>query len=222
MRRLKHWALNFSPNYLVSATITIQFLCEDFKQMNITKTSFRAVTALVTAVATITIPAAALAFSPYGKSASSAFNSGDTVVLNQPVEIGAGSRIYIQGGKAKPRRDVHESEPYCYFSLYRSSAVVGTPVSIDPDDFNVSGTSDYFELVQLNAEPYQIAQSGFSSRGASEKTLITRIKISSASQPQVVGLHCGIWAVANERDHVSLEEVKNTLGDLVTLNLAKR
>jgi len=188
--------------------------------MNTNKSPFRTIAALITAAA-FSIPAVAVAFGPYGQSASSSFSSGDTVVLNQPIEIGAGSRIYIQGGKAKPRRNVHESEPYCYFSLYRSSAVVATPVSIDPDDFNVSGTSDYFEFVQLNAEPYQIAQSGFSSRGASEKTLITRIKISSASQPQVVGLHCGIWAVANERDHVSLKEVKATLGDLVTLNLAK-
>jgi len=190
--------------------------------MNNSKPPFRKISALITAIAAFAAPASTLAFGSYGKSASSYISSGDTVVLNQPIEIGAGSRIYIQAGKAKPRRDVHESEPYCYFSLYRSSAVITTPVAVDPDNFSVSGTSDYFEFVQLNGEPYQIAQSGFPSRGASEKTLITRIKISSANQPQVVGLHCGIWAVASERDHVSLKEVQNTLGDLVTLNLAKR
>ncbi|MBX2868761.1 MAG: hypothetical protein KTR18_08800 [Acidiferrobacterales bacterium] len=162
----------------------------------------------------------ASAYGPFKKPGSSYFSAGDTVVLNQEVRIGAGSRVYIQGGEAKPRKDVHEARPYCYISLYRSSAVIETPVTVAADKFTVSKTSNYYELVQSSADPFQVASRSFFQED-SEKTLITRIRISSTTQPEVVGLHCGIWAVAGERNHVSLAEIKSALGDLISLELAK-
>ena len=187
--------------------------------MNLTKITMHAIR-IAAALAFSITASAAMAYGPFKKPGSSYFSAGDSVVLNQEVRIGAGSRIYIQGGEAKPRKDIHEARPYCYINLYRSSAVIETPISVAPDNFTVSKTSNYYELVQSDAMPFQVAARSFFQED-SEKTLITRIRISSPTQPEVVGLHCGIWAVASERNHVSLSEIKTALGDLVSLELAK-
>ncbi|MGI9318187.1 MAG: hypothetical protein ACR2QW_12730, partial [bacterium] len=73
----------------------------------------------------------------------------------------------------------------------------------------------------LHDEPLLLALGGFISQDASQKTIITRLKLQSSLQPEVIELSCGIWAVPNERNHLSINEIRTALGDIVTLNLRK-
>ena len=171
----------------------------------------------------------ALAYGVYQTPATGYIHSGDKVILNQSISTPGGAKIFLQNGKVKKRSEVRESVPYCYFHLRRSSEVIDTEASLSSEQFMVIRTSRRNDMVQ-NTQPWEqprdqpqavVAMTIFD-QDSSEKTLTTRIFLASNNQPEVIGLNCAVWAVPYERSHVTLEEIRKSLGKLVTLNLAEQ
>ena len=164
------------------------------------------------------------AYGPYHTPASVFISDGDQVVVNQNVSVPSGSKVYFQNGETMRRAGVKQSKPYCYFHLYRAQALLDSPATVSADTFDIDSAYNRLEYVQLDSAPLQVAErlvtAGFITQDASEQTMVTRIKLRSATQPEVMHLNCAVWAVPNERNHPSLEEVRLALGNLVTLQLS--
>lgn len=144
----------------------------------------------------------------------------DGVVINQQISVPSGSKIYLQNGETKMLSEVKEAAPYCYFHLYRAQSVLETSAVLDVDHLTVTSFSRYHSAARIEREPVQVAFAGIFSQDASQQTLLTRFKLSSTLQPEVIGLFCGVWAVPYERRYLSLEEIERSLGDKVSLEMA--
>jgi len=161
-------------------------------------------------------------YGPYGWPATKYIKAGDLVTLNQSISAAYGAKIYVQDGTAVQRSEVRWAQPFCYFHLYRDPSVVETEANLAAGSFEIERTTNHFDHTSLD-RPFAIFAGigGFFSQEASEQTLITRFKLNSASQPEVIELNCGIWAVPHERNHLSLDEIRGALGAVVSLELAK-
>jgi hypothetical protein len=58
--------------------------------------------------------------------------------------------------------------------------------------------------------------------GASLQTWSTRMTLRSARQPEVFRLSCGQTALPHEGQHVSINEMRKALGNVLTLDVAKK
>ena len=161
------------------------------------------------------LPAAG--YGPFTTPATRYIHAGDTVVLNRDLDAGAGSRIYLQHGKVVAKAEFRHREPYCYFHVYRDSAVISTPFSVSADRFSITGTGRSIEYSYDVTPGYTLAGLGFLTQDASEQFLMIRFALDSPSQPQVRWLKCGVFAVPNERNYLGIDEVRGALGDLVAL-----
>ena len=159
-------------------------------------------------------------YGPHTIPATKYVRPGDHVILNQDIVVGGGSRIYIQHGKTADNKSLQHREPYCYFHVYRDSSLVATPLSVAADRFQINKTGRGVEY-SMDATPgYLMAGFGFFNQDASAQNLMIRFALSSESQPEVRWLKCGVFAVLNERNFLTIEEIREVLGDLVTLEPA--
>jgi len=147
---------------------------------------------------------------------------GTVVVLNQPLDFTVGSsRSYIQHGVATGQGRVNIREPYCLFYLYESSGAMQNVRSIQPDRFIVTRSSQgaEFAAIQPSIEiavyvPFgDVADGG----GPSAQTLATNLRLQSETQPQVHELKCSVFGEPFYYGFVSINQMKQTLGDVVTL-----
>jgi len=168
----------------------------------------------------------AWSYGPFRTPATAYIKSGDRVILNHEISARTGSKIYIQFGQTVPSTEVEQAKPYCYFHLYRNPSVIDTEASLVAGGFEIVKTINHYDFGSLQGAPLQLASKalrpaprGWVTQDASEKIIITRLKLKSAEQPEVIELSCGIWAVPIERNHLSIDEVRTALGDIVTLEL---
>jgi hypothetical protein len=149
------------------------------------------------------------------------FNATAGITLNKDIHASRGARVYIQKGEvvSKPR----ESDPYCYFWLYRSSNDLALPVDIQAATFQVGKIRSLRQNVRLQPPTTDVIQlaaifSGFMGNGGtSHFTFATEIGLSDPAQPAVFKLVCAIWADPVDRRFLNLDEIIQTLGELVTI-----
>ena len=159
------------------------------------------------------------AYGPFKTPATKYIKIGDRIVLNQDISARRGSKIFIQFGEVVPRKEIEHAKPFCYFHLYRDPSIIDTEASLIADKFEIKKTVNHYEFALWKDEPLQLALKGFITQDASQRTMITRFKLQSVQQPEVIELNCGIWAVPNERNHLSIEEIRSALGSVVTFEL---
>ncbi|MGB5706105.1 MAG: hypothetical protein WBM41_04690 [Arenicellales bacterium] len=183
-------------------------------------------TSLTAAACCALFTVCAWSYGPFKTPATAYIKSGDRVVLNQEISARTGSKIYIQFGQTMPSAEVEQAKPYCYFHLYRNPSVIDTEASLIAGEFEIVKTINFYDFGSLHGAPLQLASKalrpalrGWITQDASERIIITRLKLKSADQPEVIELSCGIWAVLNERNHLSIDEIHSALGDVVTLEL---
>ena len=161
----------------------------------------------------------AWAYGPFKTPATNYIKSGDRILLNQGISTRTGSKIYIQFGEVMARSEIEHAKPFCYFHLYRDPSIIDTKASLVADNFEIKKTINHYEAALGADEPLILALRGFITQDASQRTMITRFKLQSTLQPEVIELNCGIWAVPNERNHLSMEEMRSALGTVVTFEL---
>ena len=153
---------------------------------------------------------------------------GSTLKLTRDLTIPANQvAIYLQGGEILPSERINQYYPHCKFELLRRR---DTPQAVSPDNFEITkvvqeiGHSVAWDGLQLARASVgigiNIGMKG--GDGASLQAYSTRLTLRSARQPDVFRLSCGQTAQLNEGEHVSIGEMRKTLGGVITLELAGR
>ncbi len=133
------------------------------------------------------------------------------------------SRTYIQFGAAKNYKAVNVHEPWCQFRLYEPREALKEERIIHPDRFRVVRSSQSAEWVA--AYPIVLASSSmlfpreFRHDDPGPQTLATIMKLQSDSQPHVFELQCAIFDDPRSNNFVSVKQIQQTLGGLVSLHL---
>ena len=124
-----------------------------------------------------------------------------------------GTRVFLQYGHQMRFTDVSKLEPYCQFTVYRSSEDLRRPLTIEADTFVVQRVYRVRESVSYG-EVRVVADTGWTNRGSSERTMSTVMELASEKQPAVTRLVCSRWADPYPMNHVSIDEIVGSLGDV--------
>jgi hypothetical protein len=148
--------------------------------------------------------------------------AGSSVILHRALETDPGSaRAYIQFGQPMPFAQTRQRYPRCYFYL---DTVSDQAQTIESDEFEVVRTQQLRLMSQLEDGRLQAAVGfgfGFGD-GGSDENFSTHMQLRSARQPTVSELICELLTTTADvmRNHLSIEEIRATLGEVVTLQLA--
>ena len=141
---------------------------------------------------------------------------GSYVQLNQELTASRGKRIYIQDGEAKPKREINDLEPYCQFYVDRKGAAMREPLAIAEDRFIIKDVFRRKDFAALAATHYASFGDDMDfDPSPSQRTMSTYMEIFSDRQPQVIRLICSRFADPDLDNHVRLDEIKATLGEIV-------
>ncbi len=149
---------------------------------------------------------------------------GSMLELNQPLAVYPGySRSFIQGGQSVKFNEVNQRYPWCQFRLYEPPEALETKRQIQPDRFLV--IRSYRVPEPSAAVPRLLASSLLISNilrdDRPDLDLSSIMQISSKQQPQVIEFKCSIFADPVTDDYVTINEMQQALGDVVTLQLAE-
>jgi len=144
---------------------------------------------------------------------------GSTLTLHQPIVFPANSgEIRVQNGKVVSsywKLDAYYSN--CNFELRDLADVERT---IKPDTFRISNVIRDTENVMLNI-PTVVASGGGGDGGPPIIIYMTIMKLQSSQQPEVLQMSCQHWNEPNDGEHLNINQIRKTLGDIFTLTLAK-
>ena len=172
----------------------------------------------LTLVSLLIISLGGCAYQP-PKDINSSFYSppvGSRLQLHATLTIPANdTQVRIQNGKVISSSWVLDAYyPNCNFELRERAEVART---IQPDTFIISRVVRDTENVMLHS-PVIIARS--SGDGAPSVDYITIMDLYSARQPDVIRLTCQHWEDPSDSHHLSIRQIRKTLGDLFTLKLS--
>ncbi|MCK5662138.1 MAG: hypothetical protein KAI17_01560 [Thiotrichaceae bacterium] len=147
---------------------------------------------------------------------------GTVVQLNETLIFEQGtSRTYIQNGKAKSFKEVDDRAPWCQFSRYEPRAALKTERSAVPDRFTITSSSQRMEMVSAKPFPILAANviipSMLDNDGQNAQTLATIMKIKSDQQPEIAEFKCAVFNDPYMENFVSVNQIIDTLGNVVTL-----
>lgn len=152
---------------------------------------------------------------------------GSTVTLTRNLTIPANQvAVFLQGGDVVASGGTNQYYPHCKFELRRR---LDTAQTVQADSFEITkvtqeiGHSVTLDDLQLAGVSIGIGiHAGADSDGASLQTYSTRMTLRSARQPEVFRLSCGLAALPHEGQHVSINEMRKALGNVLTLDVAKK
>lgn len=138
-------------------------------------------------------------------------------VLHQTLTIPPYRRhVYFQHGKAMPFQAVNEFLDYCALTLHTKKQV---PQMIKPDTFVITKVYRQY-LFQLANATITIAQVIDRGDGEPWQVLATQMELRSETQPEVIRMTCAGWGLPQEQSNVTVDGIRKSLGDIVTLELA--
>lgn len=154
--------------------------------------------------------------------------AGSTLKLTRTLSIPANQvAVFLQGGEVVASDRINQYYPHCKFELRRR---LDTAQTVQPDTFEITkvvqeiGHSVALDGVQLAGVSVGIGVN-IGMRGGDGATLqaySTRLSLRSGRQPEVLRISCGQSALPHEGQHVSISELRQALGDVLTLELAGR
>jgi len=150
---------------------------------------------------------------------------GARATLTQSITIAPENvAVFIQNGRVLPYAEVNRYHPHCKFELYTRRAESQT---VAPDEFTVIRAFQE-ESQSVQTEPLRYARLRLAVigdadvSGPSMMAFATRLYLRSAKQPDVYRLTCVQWGFPRELQHVSIAEMRHTLGELIALQLPER
>jgi hypothetical protein len=150
-------------------------------------------------------------------------NVGSTFVLHEGLTVPSGhARVFLQGGSVVAKNKLNRYYPHCNFEVRTVSD--GT-LRIEPDTFLVTEVVEDQEQVVTRPQPLRVARLSVGDDNDGGVTLITRFirhRLSSERQPGVMRLTChGGFDVPFYAQTPGIAEIRQALGEVVTLNLAR-
>ncbi len=169
----------------------------------------------------ITLPLTACTEANVIKDTSSQFYSvtvGATFTLNRPITILPNmTSVYLQNGKTSSSRDIDFYYPNCKFELYTISESERT---VQPDTFVVTRIIDDAENASIDEVLYASLASG-GSDGPLFLNYLTMMYLKSEKQPDVYRITCQNWDDVPDGKYLSIDQMRQALGDVFTLTLAE-
>lgn len=149
---------------------------------------------------------------------------GSRLVLNRALTVPANDAgVYIQNGEvARSFWGVKSHYPYCALDMRKRLVAAQT---VQPDEFTITRVSqetvysvraDFTRLARLSFVHVADTEQG---DGASYQIYATVMTLHSERQPDVMRLTCAQWQYPPLQQHVTIAEMRKTLGDLFTLRL---
>lgn len=159
----------------------------------------------------------------YGNENSSSFRVpvDSELVLNRELVVAPRlQRVFFQQGRVLARHhEVNRHQPWCVLRLERRRDV---EVRITPDTFVVhSVRRQYLNSVALLG-PIQVAQRRREGTTATFEVVASLMELRSERQPDVANLACARWRRPTNIFHVTIRNIRETLGEVFTLELASR
>lgn len=144
---------------------------------------------------------------------------GSVVVLHQDLEVPPGrASVYIQRGRTTSYAAYNRYYPHCRFEVRDVSE---QPQLIRAGRFRVEKVTretDYF--AESGVMQYARLSIGQDSDGASLEMEVVKMRLHSATQPEVLRLVCGgVMDFPFNVRPPSVQEIRGTLGGLVSLTL---
>ncbi len=144
---------------------------------------------------------------------------GSVVVLHQDLEVPPGTAsVYIQRGRITSRAAYNRYYPHCRFEVRDVSE---QPQRIRAGQFRIEKATretDYF--AQNGFMQYARLGVGRDSDGTSLEMEVVKMRLRSATQPEVLRLVCGgVMDFPFNVKPPSIQEIRGTLGGLVSLKL---
>jgi hypothetical protein len=142
---------------------------------------------------------------------------GSTFTLNREIRIQPDqTSVYLQNGKSGASRDVDFYKPHCKFELFTISTEARV---VKPDTFVVTRIVDRREDVSTSWPTY--AGLGMArGDGPIHLTYSTTLYLESKIQPDVYRMDCKRWDDPVIGEYLSINEMRQALGDYFTLTLA--
>ncbi len=140
--------------------------------------------------------------------------AGSELILHRNITIPpVHARVYIQNGRLQKRKAINQYYPYCEFEILTLSE---QDQVIQPDRFRIHKLSK-----QMETSRQQVMYAS-ASLDQLDKPLIaynTVIYLSSSRQPDVYRLSCMYWTDDNMDNHLTLKQIRTTLGDLFSIEI---
>ncbi|MDH3673196.1 MAG: hypothetical protein OES46_18875 [Gammaproteobacteria bacterium] len=150
------------------------------------------------------------------------------LILNQDLSVPARTDIvYVQRGKILSKHfQVNRFGTFCELELSRKRDV---PQTIEADEFviyrvkqeRVFGDGGFIQLASRlrfgGVVQFERDGDGFQLY----EVVATRMALRSERQPDVQALVCATWHVAQAMSYLTIRGIRNTLGDIFTLQLAQ-
>lgn len=154
--------------------------------------------------------------------------AGSALVLQERLEIPPrAASIHIQNGKAMPYKLVNRYYPHCKFEMW---SITEEARFVEPDRFIVERVKRDWEFIgQGFGKPVRIAANGElrwagvefggSEGGPAFEIDATELFLRSEKQPDVYRLTCSQWSDVRAARHVTVSEIRQTLGPLFLLEI---
>jgi hypothetical protein len=141
--------------------------------------------------------------------------SGSQVEVTQEMSAPvSGARLYIQHGQILPRGKITVQDPYCQFFSDRSREEMRDPLVVRPQIFTITRS---FQRRDFSwAYGIQFADV------MSNADLSTVMELDSDIQPDIVRLVCMRWGSTRLDGFLTINEMKTTLGSLVSLDIVSQ
>ena len=143
---------------------------------------------------------------------------GSTFTLNTGITIQPNfTSVYFQFGNIEPVGNIDFYKPHCKFELYTISEQAR---QVRPDTFTVTRIVDQSEDVSVEWPRYAgLGIAGYD--GPVHLTFSTTMYLESRIQPDVFRMTCKRWDWPAIGEYLSINEMRQALGDYFTLTLAE-
>lgn len=143
--------------------------------------------------------------------------AGSQLRLTRPLTIPANDAgVFIQDGKPQYSSwRLNRYYPHCDFELHTRASQERV---IEPDTFTVIRTVRATENVLL--APAIVASFGGSGDGPPGENYMTTLYLHSDRQADVFRMTCQHWEDPSEGKHLTVQQIRQTLGDLFVLTIA--
>jgi hypothetical protein len=143
---------------------------------------------------------------------------GSTFTLNTGITIQPNfTSTYFQFGNIEPVGNIDFYKPHCKFELYTISEQAR---QVRPDTFVVTRIVDQSEDVSVEWPRYVALTMG-AYDGPVHLTFSTTMYLESSMQPDVFRMTCKRWDWPAIGEYLSINEMRQALGDYFTLTLAE-
>ena len=143
---------------------------------------------------------------------------GSTFTLNREITIQPHqTSVYLQNGEILLVRNVDFYRPHCKFELFTISEQARV---VEPDTFVVTRIIDQREDVSTHW-PLYASLSVMGGNGPMHITYSTTMYLESQQQPDVLRMNCKQWDWINTGEFLSINQMRQALGDYFTLTLAE-